>query len=94
MGKTIERIALNRKHTIQDKIDFHNQENLYKIKSTDVDVAIEFSQPESAFSNIKYCLENNIPVVSGTTGWLEKKPELDTICRMNAGAFSMHPIIV
>ncbi len=80
-------IAIQRNHTISNKIDFHNQEDLYKLKSNNVDVAIEFSQPESAFKNIKYCLENNIPVVSGTTGWLDRKEELDTICRMNAGAF-------
>lgn len=87
MGKTIEKIALNRNHTVPYKIDLHNSEDLYKINSAGVDVAIEFSQPESAFNNIKYCLEHSIPVVSGTTGWLDKKHELDTICRMNGGAF-------
>lgn len=87
MGKTIERIALSRGHSIAGKIDFHNQENLFKIKSDQADVAIEFSQPESAFSNIKYCLENSIAVVSGTTGWLDRKPELDQLCRMKGGSF-------
>jgi 4-hydroxy-tetrahydrodipicolinate reductase len=87
MGKAIEQIAVSRNHSIAGKIDSHNQEDLYKIKGDAADVAIEFSQPESAFTNIKYCLENNIPVVSGTTGWLDKKTELDTLCRMKGGAF-------
>lgn len=87
MGKTIEQIALNRNHSIAGKIDFHNQEDLYKLKTDAIDVAIEFSQPESAFTNIKFCLENNIPIVCGTTGWLDKKAELDTLCRMKGGSF-------
>ncbi|HEX8548090.1 MAG TPA: 4-hydroxy-tetrahydrodipicolinate reductase [Cytophagaceae bacterium] len=87
MGKTIEGIAINRNHSVPYKIDFHNQQDLQKVKSGDADVAIEFSQPESAYSNIKYCLENNIPIVSGTTGWLDKKKELDEICLKNGGAF-------
>jgi 4-hydroxy-tetrahydrodipicolinate reductase len=87
MGKTIEHIALHRQHEISHKIGFHNQEDLYKIKNSMADVAIEFSQPESAFTNIKYCLENSIPVVSGTTGWLDKKAELDQLCRMKGGSF-------
>lgn len=44
-----------------------------------VDVAIEFSNPEAAFENIKVCLENHIPVICGTTGWLDKKPEIEKI---------------
>jgi len=87
MGKTIEQIAIARQHTIFAKIDNHNKEDLYKLKGAKIDIAIEFSQPESAYGNIKFCLENHIPVVCGTTGWLEKKPELDQICRMNGGSF-------
>ncbi len=87
MGKAIEEIALARKHTIAGRIRSHNHEDLYKLKSKDVDVAIEFSRPENAYANIKYCLENSIPVVCGTTGWLEKKQELDQLCRMKGGAF-------
>ena len=87
MGKAIEEIALQRNHTVLAKIGSHNREDLYKLKGANIDVAIEFSQPESGFSNIKFCLENNIPVVSGTTGWIDKKPELDELCRMRGGAF-------
>ena len=87
MGKTIEQIAIQRGHQVPFKIDFGNIDELQKIKSTDVDVAIEFTQPESAYHNVKYCLENNIPVVCGTTGWLEKKAEMEALCRTTKGSF-------
>ena len=77
MGKTIERIAIERGHTISAIIDVHNKEDIKKLNGSVADVAIEFSQPESAFSNISHCIENNLPIVSGTTGWLTKKPVLD-----------------
>jgi len=87
MGKTIERIAIERGHTISAIIDVHNKEDIKKLNGTVADVAIEFSQPESAFLNISHCIENNLPIVSGTTGWLSKKPVLDEICRQNNGSF-------
>jgi 4-hydroxy-tetrahydrodipicolinate reductase len=87
MGKTIESIALHRNHTVPYKLDVNNKEELFKLDNKSVDVAIEFSQPDSAYTNVKYCVENNIPVVSGTTGWLEKKKEIEDICRKNGGAF-------
>lgn len=87
MGKTIEQIAINRGHEVPYKIDYQNAEDLFKVKSSEVDVAIEFTQPESAFRNVKYCLENNIPVVCGTTGWLEKKVQMNELCRTNDGSF-------
>jgi 4-hydroxy-tetrahydrodipicolinate reductase len=87
MGKTIERIAIERGHTISAIIDVHNKEDIKKLNGSIADVAIEFSQPESAFDNISHCLENNLPIVSGTTGWLKKKPVLDEICRQNNGSF-------
>jgi dihydrodipicolinate reductase len=87
MGKTIERIAIERGHTISAIIDVHNKEDIKKLNGSVADVAIEFSQPESAFSNISHCIENNLPIVSGTTGWLTKKPVLDEICRQNNGSF-------
>lgn len=87
MGKTIERIAIDRGLSVPYKIDVSNSSELGNIKKGMVDAAIEFSQPESAFNNIKYCLENDIPVVSGTTGWLARKKELDELCRKNNGAF-------
>ena len=87
MGKTIERIAIERGHTISAIIDVHNKDDIKKLNGSIADVAIEFSQPESAFDNISHCLENSLPIVSGTTGWLKKKPVLDEICRQNNGSF-------
>ena len=87
MGKTIERIAIERGHTISAIIDVHNKDDIKKLNGTIADVAIEFSQPESAFLNISHCIENNLPIVSGKTGWLKKKHVLDEICRQNNGSF-------
>ncbi len=87
MGKTIEHIALGRGHTVPFKIDLSNIGELKNITVKDVDAVIEFTQPESAFENIRQCIENGIPVVSGTTGWLDKKPEIETLCKSKGGAF-------
>jgi 4-hydroxy-tetrahydrodipicolinate reductase len=87
MGKAIEQIAISRNHTVPFKIDENNKAEIFKLNNKLVDVAIEFSQPDSAYNNVKYCVENNIPVVSGTTGWLEKKKEIEEICKKNGGAF-------
>ena len=87
MGKTIERIAIERGHIIVDKIDIHNQDQLKYFSSNEVDVAIEFSQPDAAYQNISTCLEKGIAVVSGTTGWLDRRDEIERICNENNGAF-------
>jgi len=81
MGKEIEKIALERNHIILMKIDGDKFDDFSDPKMQDVDVAIEFTQPESAFNNYIKCFEANIPVVSGTTGWLEKLPEIKNICK-------------
>jgi len=83
MGKTIEGIALKRGHEITLKVD--NDQD--KIDLSNVDVAIDFSMPNTAFSNIKNCLEGNTPVICGTTGWLEKYDEAVELCKANNGAF-------
>lgn len=83
MGKAIERIALERQHEIVLKID-KDSEN-YDI--TQVDVAIEFSTPHSAFANISNALQNKIPVVAGTTGWLSAYDKIVEICNENQTAF-------
>ena len=83
MGKVIESIALNRGHEITLKIDEHSRG--YDIKS--VDVAINFSTPDSAVNNIREALENNIPVISGTTGWLSELETIQSLCRTKKGAF-------
>ena len=87
MGKTIERLAISKGHEIKLIIDHDNIEDLSTENLSKVDVAIEFSQPESAFNNILKCLEANTPVVSGTTGWTDKMDEIKSICSQNEGAF-------
>jgi len=84
MGKTIERIALDRGHTITGKIDVQNQSDLLQVAG---DVAIEFSHPDAAFNNIKTCIERGIPVVSGTTGWLEKRGLIEDLVHQHGGTF-------
>lgn len=84
MGKAIEKIALAQGHEIAGRID---SANLQGIAASRADVAIEFSQPEAAFANIKACLENNIPVACGTTGWLEHKKEAEDLTRKLNGTF-------
>ena len=83
MGKTIERLALDRGHTIVAKID----KELHEGNLADADVAIDFSVPTEAFNNIVKSFNENIPIVSGTTGWLDKFEEATTICNAKNGAF-------
>lgn len=83
MGKTIEQIALQRGHEIVLKID----ENSADYDITLADVAIDFSIPAAAFNNISNCINNQVPVISGTTGWLNKLPEATALCKENNGAF-------
>ncbi|QRQ99600.1 4-hydroxy-tetrahydrodipicolinate reductase [Dyadobacter sandarakinus] len=87
MGKTIERIAEERGHTIVGRIDLSNRGDMDVLSTPDVDVAIEFSAPEAAYDNITYCLKKGWAVVSGTTGWLEHRTEIEELCRAQNGAF-------
>jgi len=87
MGKTIEQIALQKNHQLAGIIDIQNRESLQNYNSTNTDVAIEFTHPESAPENIKYCLQNGIPVVSGSTGWMQHFAEIKDLCQQNAGSF-------
>ena len=83
MGKIIDEIATQRNHEIVARLnESPNSENL-----NNADVVIEFSNPEVAFNNIKTCLENKIPVICGTTGWLDQKPEIEKIAAENNTAF-------
>jgi len=83
MGKIIGEIAEKKGHEIVARLnETPTVENL-----NDPDVVIEFSNPEVAFENIKVCLENQIPVVCGTTGWLERKSEIEEIAVQNNTAF-------
>ena len=85
MGKTIETLALQRNHTVVGKVD--PATGLSFDFNTPVDVAIEFTIPESANTNIRLCLDKKIPVLSGTTGWLSHKNELDDYCKLKQGTF-------
>jgi 4-hydroxy-tetrahydrodipicolinate reductase len=87
MGRAIEEIAEERGHQITHKININNTQALKFIEHKDVDMAIEFTQPDAAFNNIKYCLEHGIPVVSGTTGWLEKRKDIVQLCEDHDGTF-------
>ena len=87
MGRTIGEILIGRGHTIAGKITIDNAKDLSKFNSSNTDIAIEFSNPESAYENINYCLNNDIPIVSGTTGWLEKKEDIEKLCLQRNGTF-------
>lgn len=83
MGQTIERIALERGHEIVLKKDeFNTYEGL-----SNADVAIDFSIPAVAVENISSCFYANVPVVSGTTGWLDRYDEMVALCQEKNGAF-------
>ena len=83
MGKIIDEISQNRRHEVVARL----KETPTKESLNDADVVIEFSNPEAAFENIKVCLENKIPVICGTTGWLDKKPEIERIAVEQNSAF-------
>ena len=84
MGRAIEGIALKRGHTVVGKID--NREELLKFNSI-ADAAIEFSQPDAVVENLKFCFDKKIPVACGTTGWLEKKKEIEDLCLQSGSSF-------
>ncbi|TRW24718.1 4-hydroxy-tetrahydrodipicolinate reductase [Flavobacterium zepuense] len=83
MGKVIERIALERGHEIVLKKGSNDAFD----GLTDADVAIDFSIPDAAVGNISACLNGNIPVISGTTGWLEHYHDMAQLCEDKNGAF-------
>lgn len=87
MGKEIEKIAIARGHEIVQRIDVSNSYLLKEIIPGTVDVAIEFTQPDAAFDNIKLCLDRKVPVVSGTTGWLSRKSEVEELVKKNDSTF-------
>ncbi|AUC22400.1 4-hydroxy-tetrahydrodipicolinate reductase [Polaribacter sejongensis] len=82
MGKEIEKIALSRGHEIVIKKDVDDV-----IDITLADVAIDFSVPSSAYNNITNCINNNVPVISGTTGWLDKYEDAVSLCKEKNSAF-------
>ena len=80
MGKAIEGIAVERGHEIVLRIDADNIEALNKENLQQADVAIEFTNPDSAIKNITQCFDAGIPVVCGTTGWLEQWEKVKSDC--------------
>jgi 4-hydroxy-tetrahydrodipicolinate reductase len=83
MGKAVEKIAIERGHEIVLKIT--SEESNYDLSVADL--AIDFSNPNVAFQNLYNCIEKNIPVVSGTTGWLLKYDEFIKFCEQKNGSF-------
>jgi len=80
MGHEIERIALERGHTIVSIIDIDNPQDFSSDAFRSADVAIEFSRPDCAFNNYLNCFKAGIPVVSGTTGWLDRIDAIKKAC--------------
>ena len=86
MGKAIEEIAVNRGHEIVLKITSSNKSEFISENLQKADVAIEFTNPESAYENLQTCLQAHIPTVCGSTGWLDKKAEIEQLAQKeNAG---------
>jgi 4-hydroxy-tetrahydrodipicolinate reductase len=87
MGRAIEALALEAGHEVTLRIDLHNQHERAPAYLRQTEVAIEFSRPESAFGNVLACLEAGLPVVCGTTGWLDQLERARELCREKNGAF-------
>ncbi len=85
MGRLIEKFAEKRGHQVVCIVS--RADNLQSLKTKAVDLVFEFSVPEKALTNISFCLQNRIAVVSGTTGWLELKKQADAICNEEDGSF-------
>jgi 4-hydroxy-tetrahydrodipicolinate reductase len=86
MGHAIEEIALQRGHEIVLKIGIENVQDNTTDNIRKADVAIEFTGPEIAYDNVIRCLEAGVPVVSGSTGWLQRFEEAKTFCNNKNGA--------
>ena len=87
MGKSIEAIARSRGHQISYIIDQNNLNEIRQIQPGNTDVAIEFSQPDSAFENIRTLLNNGVKLLAGTTGWLDRYEEIRNLCQSLNGTF-------
>ena len=87
MGKTIEQIALSRGHEIVSIIDINNPEDFQSDAFKSADVAIEFTTPATAFNNYMKSFEAGVPLVSGTTGWLDRLDEVKQICEKEGKTF-------
>lgn len=86
MGHAIEEIAVQKGHEIVLKINIDNVEDMTMENLQKADVAIEFTGPESAVENLHKCFEANLPVICGSTGWLDKWDEIKKACNEKQGA--------
>lgn len=84
MGKAIGQLAFEKGHDIQV---YDKSKSLQELRLNTPDVAIEFTRPESAAGNVRFCLESGIPVVSGTTGWNHELSAVEELCRKVNGSF-------
>lgn len=87
MGKIIEQVALTRGHRISIAIDLNNLHEFNNEKFSDVDVAIEFTGPHTAFENVHKCISFHTPVVCGSTGWLDKLSLIEKEVNDKKGSF-------
>lgn len=87
MGKAIEKIALDKGHHIIAKVEKDNWQEFDNLVPKNIDVVIEFSQPEAAYDNIAKCLQLGIPILSGTTGWLDRQQVIEQLCVKQNGTF-------
>jgi 4-hydroxy-tetrahydrodipicolinate reductase len=85
MGKAIEEIALLKGHEIVLKISDQNLEDFTKENLQQCDVAIEFTNPESAIANMRMCIDTGVPVVCGSTGWVAQEGDIKKYCTENNG---------
>lgn len=83
MGREIERILVERGHSIALIVDRDNTDDLTPENLHGVDAAIEFTTPSTAFDNLRICFETGVPVVCGTTGWTERLHEAEALCRQH-----------
>jgi len=82
MGKTLEKILVDRGHEVVARF---GSEGIQVAELKKADVAIEFSVPEAAYGNLKTCLESSVPIVTGTTGWLDRYDEIVSLCEQQKG---------
>lgn len=85
MGKRVEELATKKGHVVVCKSNSSDETKLLDLSIADV--AIDFSTPSAAFENISHAIKSGIPVISGTTGWLEKIKEIESLCESRKGAF-------
>ena len=91
MGRTIEKVLIERGHSVVSVIDLENQDDFESEAFKNADVAIEFTTPSTAYNNYLKCFAANIPVVAGTTGWLSHLDEIKALCEQEGKTFFYAP---